>query len=85
MTDNTSVINPQASVYLEKKTLMEQRDFLRKQKKLNDRNHVMKRQRVIHCRSIFLCGKLGYRRRKGYNISQWIRVSAGRGGINDRF
>lgn len=78
MTDDTSVINPQASVYLEKKTLM-------KQKKLNDRNHVMKRQRVIHCRSIFLCGKLGYRRRKGYNISQWIRVSAGRGGINDRF
>ena len=43
MTDDTSVINPQASVYLEKKTLMKQRDFLRKQKKLNDRNHVMKR------------------------------------------
>ena len=65
MTDDTSVINPQASVYLEKKTLMKQRDFLRKQKKLNDRNHVMKRQRVIHCRSIFYAASLDTGAEKG--------------------
>ena len=58
MTDDTSVINPQASVYLEKKTLM-------KQKKLNDRNHVMKRQRVIHCRSIFYAASLDTGAEKG--------------------
>ena len=82
MTDDTSVINTQALVYLEKKTLMKRRDSWRKRKKLNKK---VKQSGGADILPLFMCCKLGYRRRKGYNISQWIRVSAGRGGINDRF